>query len=106
MIGRLWRGATRREDADAYRRFLGEDLLPGLRDIEGFAGAYVLTEDAGDEVEFVTLTLFESMAAVRAFAGPEPERPVIEPEAQRLLSRVGPRVEHLEVAVALGRDPD
>lgn len=57
----------------------------------------------GEDVEFVTLTLFDSMDAVRAFAGSELERPVIEPEAQRLLSRIGDRVEHLEVAVAPAR---
>lgn len=101
MIGRLWRGATKPEDAEAYQRFLAEDLLPGLRDIDGFEGAYVLTRETGEEVEFVTLTLFDSPDAVRAFAGPQPERPVIEPEAKRLLSRIGERVEHLEVAIAL-----
>jgi hypothetical protein len=83
MIGRLWRGATRRGDAEAYRRFL----------------AYVLTREAGDEVEFLTLTFFESMDAVHAFAGPTPEQPVIEAEAARLLVQIGERVEHLDVAV-------
>jgi heme-degrading monooxygenase HmoA len=97
MIGRLWRGATRRGDAEAYRRFLAEDLLPGLLEIDGYRGAYVLTRQAGDEVEFLTLTFFESMDAVRAFAGPTPEQPVI--EAARLLVRIGERVEHLDVAV-------
>jgi hypothetical protein len=46
-------------------------------------------------------TLFDSLDAVREFAGPQPERPVIEPEAKRLLARVGERVEHLDVAIAL-----
>jgi heme-degrading monooxygenase HmoA len=101
MIGRLWRGATKPEDAEAYQRFLAEDLLPGLREIDGFQGAYVLTRETAEEVEFVTLTLFDSLDAVREFAGPQPERPVIEPEAKRLLARVGERVEHLDVAIAL-----
>jgi heme-degrading monooxygenase HmoA len=103
VIGRLWRGATALEDAESYERFLEHDLLPGLGDLDGYRGAYVLKRRTGDEVEFVTLTLFASMDAVRAFAGPEPERPVIEPEAQRLLSRVGERVEHLEVALSTER---
>ena len=100
MIGRLWRGATALEDAESYERFLAQDLLPGLGGLDGYRGAYVLKRDTGEEVEFVTLTLFDSMDAVRAFAGPEPERPVIEPEARRLLSRIGERVEHLEVALS------
>ena len=99
MIARLWRGATRGGDAEAYRRFLAEQLLPGLVDLDGYRGAYVLRRESGDEVEFITLTFFESMEAVRAFAGPAPERPVIEPDAARLLVHIGERVEHLEVAV-------
>jgi heme-degrading monooxygenase HmoA len=99
MIGRLWRGATHRADAAAYRRFLAEDLLPGLLEIDGYRGACVLTRKEGDEVEFVTLTFFESMDAVRAFAGPTPEKPVIEAEAARLLVHIGERVEHLDVAI-------
>ncbi len=100
MIGRLWRGATSREDADAYARFLAEELLPQLEGIAGYRGGWVLKGAAGDEVEFVTLTLFDSMDAVRAFAGDRPELPVIEPEAERLLARVGERVEHIEVVIA------
>jgi heme-degrading monooxygenase HmoA len=100
VIGRVWRGATRAEDADAYGRFLAQDLLPGLTDLEGYRGAYVLRRANGGEVEFLTLTLFDSMEAVARFAGPEPERPVIEPEAERLLARIGEQVEHFEVAVS------
>jgi hypothetical protein len=99
MIGRLWRGATSPGNAEGYRRFLAEDLLPSLGDIDGYRGAYVLTRDAGDEIEFVTLTFFDSMDAVRAFAGPEPATPVVEPEARRLLARIGERVEHFEVTI-------
>lgn len=100
MIGRLWRGATAPADADAYSRFLADELLPSLAAIDGYQGAYVLRRESGDGVEFVTLTLFDSMDAVRAFAGSEPERPVIEPAAERLLMHVGERVDHLEVVVA------
>ena len=101
MIARVWRGATRPEDAEAYLRFLAEHLLPGLHSNDGFEGAYVLTNRRDDEVEFVTLTMFASMEAVRSFAGSQPEQPVIEPEAARLLSRIGERVEHLEVVATV-----
>ena len=100
MIARLWRGWTSREDADAYERFLGEHMFPLMQRVPGFAGAELLRRDAGDEVAFVTITRFESLDAVRAFAGEDYERAVIEPEAHALLKHHDERSEHFEVAIA------
>jgi hypothetical protein len=61
--------------------------LPGIQGVEGRKGAYVLRREIGDEVEFVVLTLFESMDAVRAFAGEDYERAVLLPGASELLLR-------------------
>ena len=97
MIARLWRGWTRPENADAYESLLRERVLPGLQGINGYQGGYVLRQDGTDEVEFVVLNLFESLDAVRAFAGPDYTVPVFEPEARQLLSRVEPRAFHYEV---------
>jgi heme-degrading monooxygenase HmoA len=95
MIARVWRGWTRAADADAYERFLPTELFPEVRRLDGFGGAHILRRPApDDEVEFVTVTLFESLDAVRAFAGEDYETPVIEPEAQRLLSRYEDRAVH------------
>ena len=99
MIGRLWSGRTAPADADAYEAFLRDDLLPEVRALEGAQGAYVLRRDDGDDVEFVTLTLFTSMAAVRRFAGHDTETPVIEPRAAELLSSYDERVRHFDVVV-------
>ena len=97
MIARVWRGWTARDDADAYERFLRTELFPEVARLEGFGGAHILRRDVRDgEVEFVTVTLFASMDAVRAFAGEDYETPVIEPEAQRLLSRYEDRAAHYE----------
>jgi hypothetical protein len=96
----MWRGWTARENADAYEQFLLEDLFPAMREIPGFVGAEVLRRDDGDEVAFVTLTRFESLAAVRAFAGEEYEIPVLEPPALALLTRYDERAEHYETAVS------
>ena len=87
MITRLWRGWTTNENADAYEQFLLSDLFPSIQAIPGFRGADVLRRDDGDEVAFVTLTRFESLDAIRAFAGDDYERPVLEPTARELLSR-------------------
>jgi antibiotic biosynthesis monooxygenase (ABM) superfamily enzyme len=94
MVTRLWRGWTAREDANAYERFLLTELFPSMRVIPGFRDADVLRRDDGEEVAFVTLTRFESLEAIRAFAGPDYETPVIEPTAAKLLSRYDERAQH------------
>ena len=99
MIGRLWSGRTAAADADAYEAFLRDDLLPEVAELEGAQGAYVLRREDGDQVEFVTLTLFDSFAAVRRFAGADAEVPVIEPRAAELLADSDDRVRHFEVVV-------
>lgn len=91
MIARLWKGWTTLENADAYERHLREDLLPSLSQrIDGYRGGYVLRQDGSEEVEFAVLNLFDSLEAVRAFAGPDYTIAVFEPEARRLLSKVEP----------------
>lgn len=100
MIARVWRGWTRGGNADAYEKLLREVVYPGLREIDGYRGGYIFRQDGGEETEFVTVNLFASLEAVRAFAGPEYETPVFEPEARRLLSRVEPTARHYEVKEA------
>jgi hypothetical protein len=97
MIARLWKGWTTIENADAYERLLKQKVLPGLRNIAGYRGGYVLRQDGSEETEFVVMNLFESLDAVRAFAGPDYTVPVFEPEARQLLSRVEPLARHYEV---------
>ena len=98
MIARLWKGWTTPENADAYERHLREDLLPRLRHrIAGYRGGYVLRQDGSAEVEFAVLNLFDSLDAVRAFAGPDYTVATFEPEARRLLSKVEPTARHYEV---------
>ena len=97
MIARHWRGWTALRNADAYERLLQETVLPGLKKVEGYQGGYVLRSDAAEEAEFVVINLFESIDAVKRFAGPHYEVPVFEPEARMLLSRVEPIARHYEV---------
>jgi heme-degrading monooxygenase HmoA len=100
MIARLWKGWTTLENADAYERLLREHVLPGLKGINGYRGGYILRQDGSDESEFAVLNLFDSLDAVRAFAGPDYTVPVFEPEARQLLSKVEPRAFHYEVKMA------
>jgi hypothetical protein len=97
MIARHWRGWTEIQDADAYENLLRVKVLPSLRGIEGYRGGYILRHDGPQEVEFVVVNLFDSLEAVRRFAGPDYSIPVFEPEARRLLCKVEPIAMHYEV---------
>jgi heme-degrading monooxygenase HmoA len=96
MIGRLWRGSAEAGTADAYVEHLRRSTLPELQNIAGYRGAYVLRRDEQRAVEFLVLTLWESLDAVRRFAGDEQEHAVVPPEARRLLQRWDDRVIHYE----------
>lgn len=98
MITRLWRGWTIIDNADAYERFLLNELFPSMRRIPGFRGADVLRRAENGEVAFVTLTRFDSVDAIRAFAGDDYETPVLEPQALALLSRYEQRALHFDTA--------
>lgn len=99
MIVRVWHGWTSPADADAYERFVRGLLAQLTGRVPGFRGGWVLRRPSGDEEEFAVLTLFESLDAVRAFAGDDYETPVIEPEAARLLIRGDDKAAHYEAVV-------
>jgi heme-degrading monooxygenase HmoA len=100
MIARLWKGWTSPGDADAYERVFRSEVLPELQGVDGYRGAYLLRRALPDGVEFAALTLFESLEAVRAFAGDDYEVAVISPAARRVLTRFDRTSQHFEVAVA------
>jgi heme-degrading monooxygenase HmoA len=97
MIARHWRGWTSIANADLYENFLKEKVLPGLRSIEGYRSGYILRNDGADESEFVVINLFDSLDAVKRFAGPDYSTPVFEPEAKKLLSRIETFAAHYDV---------
>jgi heme-degrading monooxygenase HmoA len=99
MIGRLWRGWTTAELAPGYVAHLRQATFPALARIDGHEGAYALRRNRDDEVEFVVLTLWRSLDAVRAFAGDDYEVAVVPPEAERVLTRFDHIVAHFEVAL-------
>lgn len=97
MIARCWRGWTLTQDADIYEKLLRDKVLPQLKTLEGYRGGYVLRSDGPHEAEFVVLNLFDSLEAVKRFAGTDYAVPVFEPEARTLLCRVDPVARHYEV---------
>jgi heme-degrading monooxygenase HmoA len=101
MICRAWHGWTSRANADGYERLLREEIFRGIagRAIVGYHGIELLRRAAGDEVEFVTMMWFESLDAVRTFAGTAYEQAVVPPAARALLSRFDAQSAHYEVRV-------
>ncbi len=97
MIARHWRGWTKLPDADAYEKLLTDTVLPKLKKLQGYKGGYVLREDSPQESEFVVVNFFDSLEAIKHFAGPEYTIPVFEPEARKLLSRIEPVARHYDV---------
>jgi heme-degrading monooxygenase HmoA len=98
MIARIWHGRTKPgADADAYEAMLKPELLPGLSKVKGFKGSYLLRKDHGDEVEFITIILWDSIDAIRAFAGPDYETSIVPEERRKYLSQHDPKAVHYEV---------
>jgi heme-degrading monooxygenase HmoA len=99
MIARIWQARTRPGMGESYMSYLEETGLKEYKATEGFKDVLVLTRQIGDETEYFLLTLWESMDAVRRFAGPEPERAVYYPEDDHYLAegQRTPYVLHYEV---------
>ena len=100
MIARIWRGwAATSEAADLYQEFLRSTFLPSIHSIGGYCGAQILRRPVGNEVEFTTITYFESLDAIRLFAGEDCEAAHVAPRGRELLARFDPRCAHYEVVV-------
>ena len=98
MIARSWTAEATPARAEEYIVHFRQKVLPVLASIEGHRGAYVLKRSLGDGVEIVIITLWESMEAVRKFAGEDPDVAVVTSEARAVLSRFDQQVVHYEVA--------
>jgi heme-degrading monooxygenase HmoA len=98
MIARIWRGAVAREDSDAYAEYMQETGVAGYRRVVGNRGVWMLRRDLDEErTEFVMFTLWDSMAAIGAFAGEQPHVAVFYPEDERYLVERDETVVHYEV---------
>jgi heme-degrading monooxygenase HmoA len=98
MIARVWRGFTKPEHADAYEAQLKPELLPGVSRVKGYQGSYLLRRSAGNEIEFVTILLWESLDALRDLTGPDYETAVIPEERRKYLLRHDAKAAHYEIA--------
>lgn len=99
MISRIWHGYTSLNNADAYENLLKEEIFVGIsgRNIKGYQGIQLLRRNLVNEVEFITIMWFDSLEAVRLFAGEEYEKTVVPKEARILLARFDEKSQHYEV---------
>jgi heme-degrading monooxygenase HmoA len=98
IIARIWRGAVRPKDGDDYARYMQKTGLAEYRGTQGNLSATMLRRDLDDRTEFVMFSTWESMDAIKAFAGDDPERAVFFPEDDRFLIERDLTVAHYEVA--------
>lgn len=96
MITRLWKGRTSPERADGYQDFLQRTAYPDYGGVEGNRGWLLLRRDRDQDVEFVFVSFWDSMEALRKYAGADPERPKYYPEDKAALLELPERVEHYE----------
>jgi heme-degrading monooxygenase HmoA len=101
MIMRTWSATADAAGAEDYSRYFDGTLLPQLRDLPGFGGAYLLRRDLDEDgtVELTTHTFWESPAEIRAFAGKDITLSVVEPEAQAMLLDFDRTAAHRSVVV-------
>jgi antibiotic biosynthesis monooxygenase (ABM) superfamily enzyme len=100
VIARIWHGWTTRENAEKYEKLLREEVLLEIaqRSIPGYKGAELFVREAdNDEMKFITLLRFETLDAVKIFAGKDYEQPVIPPECRQLLKRHSERSRHYRI---------
>jgi heme-degrading monooxygenase HmoA len=98
MIARIWRATASHEKAGGYQRRFAATVVPHLKSIAGYGGAFLLRRKVDDGVELQAVTLWESLDSIRAFAGADPAMAVVDPEAQAMLTTFDTTARNYEVA--------
>ncbi|HSI79743.1 MAG TPA: hypothetical protein VK919_03740 [Solirubrobacterales bacterium] len=100
MIARIWKGAVRSADGDAYAEYMRDTGVAGYAGTAGNRGVWMLRRELGERTEFVMFTLWESLEAVKEFAGADYATAVFYPEDDRFLVERDLEAAHYEVAAA------
>src|ERR687893_246610 len=106
MIVRIWHGVTAAAKADEYLDYLRATGVPDYQATEGNRGVYVLRRIEGNRAHFLTISFWESIAAIEQFAGSDPERARYYPEDEEFLLDFEPTVEHYEIMTGPRRPPE
>jgi heme-degrading monooxygenase HmoA len=99
MIGRIWHGWTKPDNADKYERLLKEEIFPGIAEkkVDGYKAIQLFRRSLEDEVEFITIMWFDSWEAVKQFAGEDHEKAYVPQKARDVLERFDDRSQHYEI---------
>ncbi len=100
MIARIWHGWTTHENAPAYQKLLNTEVFPSIekKNIKGYRMISLLKRELDEEVEFITIMMFDNLTAVKAFVGDDYEASYVPEKAKKVLSRHDERSQHYEVA--------
>jgi heme-degrading monooxygenase HmoA len=97
MIARIWRGRTLSSQADEYFEYLKKTGLKDSRSTNGNQGVYILRRIKDGEAEFLFLSLWESLEAIKRFAGNDHEKARYYPADKDFLLEMEPTVSHYEI---------
>jgi antibiotic biosynthesis monooxygenase (ABM) superfamily enzyme len=99
MVSRIWHGWTTPENADIYENLLKSEIFPGIasKNISGYRGIQLLRRTLGSKVEFITIMQFDSLKAVKQFAGEDYEKSYVPDKAKKVLSKHDERSQHYEI---------
>ncbi len=97
MIARIWRGQATPDKAAAYQEHFNQQVLPALGALAGHRGAWLLRRDVEGRVEFLAVTMWDSIGSIRAFTGEDVQSAVVEPEARAVLASFDSFARHFEV---------
>ncbi|MDE1858164.1 MAG: hypothetical protein KGI26_03745 [Thaumarchaeota archaeon] len=101
MIARVWHGTTSKENRAAYLMYLKKTGLKEFAKSRGNLGAFILVRDSAELTEYIVVSLWESMAAIKGFAGDDAKKTVYFPQDEKFLLRLEPNVKHFKVAAKL-----
>jgi heme-degrading monooxygenase HmoA len=97
LIARIWHGVTSAARAAEYADYLDRTGVRDCRATPGNRGVYVLRRIQNDRAEFTFVSLWESLDAIRRFAGEDYEKARYYPEDRDFLIELEPFVEHFDV---------
>ena len=99
MIFRIWHGWTSLENADVYENLLKEEIFPSIaaKNVSGYRGIQLLRRQLSNEVEFITIMQFDSLASIKQFAGEDYEKSYVPDKAKQVLSRHDAKSQHYEM---------
>ncbi|WP_139135220.1 antibiotic biosynthesis monooxygenase family protein [Roseivirga sp. 4D4] len=97
MISRQWKCILKEDAQDQYINFLNHVVFKNARALPGFVHADILKRRTPDGLEFLVITLWESLESIEAFAGKDISKAMVPEEAQRMMVSFDKTVEHFEV---------